>query len=365
MLSRIVGYDVAKCISIVLVVLIHFAYYVPIIADTAFNNFIIILFNASVPLFFMVNGALLFSKPLYISQHYRKTLHIVVLTLIWKTISALIMGAIVHVDPFHNGKIAFLQCLLFGNLDGFMLGHFWFLNALIMLYLIYPLLKTCYENENGKQCLRAIWIIAAIFTVGANACDTLLQVISYFFGIGQLSLTSALSQVNPFGAYGYTLLYFIGGGMLHDTAPSRWSMDNWKLNNSKPLLLSFFVLGWIILFMVQRFQNISSGVVFNVEAGYWNIATVIMTFSAFLLFKDMRFCHSSLRSLSKLIGDNTLGIYLLHMFFLMALAKPVAACNIKLPLFIDLGIIVLICTLCLVLTCLCKRIPVIKNLFKL
>lgn len=362
---RIVGYDVAKCMAIVLVVLIHFAYYVPFIADTSINNFIIILFNISVPLFFMVNGALLFSKPLDISRHYRKTLHIVVLTLIWKTISALIMGAIVHISPFRNGKVAFLQYLLFGNLDGIMLGHFWFLNALIMLYLIYPLLKVCFDNETGRQCLRAIWIMAAIFTVGTNACDTLLQVMSYFFGTAQLSLASSLSQINPFGAYGYTLLYFIGGGVLHDTARIKWTMGNRKLDHPKFLLLSFFIVGWIILFAIQRFQNISSGVVFNVEAGYWNIATVVMTFSAFLLFKDMRFRHSSPRSLFKLIGDNTLGIYLLHMFFLMALAGPVSSCNIKLPLIIDLGIVVLICAICLMLSLLCKKIPIVKILFKL
>lgn len=257
--SRIVGYDVAKCISIVLVVLIHFAYYVPLIADTSFNNFIIILFNVSVPLFFMVNGALLFSKPLDIPRHYRKTLHIVALTLVWKAISALIMGAIVHINPFRNGKVAFLQYLLFGNLDGFMLGHFWFLNALIMLYLIYPLLKVCYDSETGRTCLRTIWIITAIFTVGTNACDTLLQAISYFFGTGQLSLASALSQINPFGAYGYTILYFIGGGMLHDTTPSKWSMDNRKLSHLKPFFFcSSFLAGYYCLWF-SDFRTLVAG----------------------------------------------------------------------------------------------------------
>lgn len=51
MQKRIVGYDIMKSLSIYLVVLIHFGFYVPVTGDTLVNNFVLILTNVGVPLF--------------------------------------------------------------------------------------------------------------------------------------------------------------------------------------------------------------------------------------------------------------------------------------------------------------------------
>lgn len=183
MQKRIVGYDIMKSLSIYLVVLIHFGFYVPVTGDTLVNNFVLILTNVGVPLFFMVNGALLFPRSLDIKRHYIKTARIIALTLSWKVISAFIMGCIVHRNPFHLGKAAFVHYLLFGNLEGFDLGHFWFMNVLIMLYLIFPILKICFDSEMGREALRCLLVIILCFTVGASAFDILAAAASHFLGI--------------------------------------------------------------------------------------------------------------------------------------------------------------------------------------
>lgn len=365
--KRVFGFDLAKCVSIYLVILIHFAYYVPLIENTPLNNFFVILFNISVPLFFMVNGALLFSKSFTLKSHIQKTLRIICLVLVWKVLSALIMGMIEGISPFSGGKAAFLNYVLFGNLDGFMLGHFWFMNALIMLYLIFPILRICFDSETGKSSLVFLVVLVFGLTVVTNLFDTISSIASYYLGTPSLSFSGSLSQVNPFGVYGYTLVYFIGGGLIYHrnlNAPQSNELMNRTHSSARPLIL--FCIGWLALFLVQRFQWESRSVVFNVESGYWNIATVIMTFSAFLfLMRLQRPAAELICNLVETIGNNTLGIYLTHMFILMACSDWAASLNCKLSLPIDLLLVAAICFICLALSLLCKKIPIVRMLFKL
>lgn len=367
MSNRVFGFDAAKCISIYLVVLIHFAYYVPFIGNTPINNFFVILFNISVPLFFMVNGALLFTKPFCLKTHIKKTVRMICIVLAWKLLSILIMGAIEQTNPFAAGKVAFFNYLLFGNLEGFMLGHFWFMNALIMLYLIFPLLKICFDSSDGKSCLAYLVVLVFVLTGVTNLFDTVSSVLSYYAGTPAFSMSSSLSQINPFGLYGYAIVYFVGGALIYNQY-SRASRDSTasKRIPAGSKLLAVFLVGWFVLFLVQRFQWMSRDVIFNVESGYWNIATVAMTFSAFIfLLHTKQPASERVRLLIETVGSNTLGIYLTHMFILMACSDWAASLNCKLPLPVNLLLVVIVCAICLVISLLCKKIPAAKTLFKL
>lgn len=371
MQKRIVGYDIMKSLSIYLVVLIHFGFYVPVTGDTLVNNFVLILTNVGVPLFFMVNGALLFPRSLDIKRHYIKTARIIALTLSWKVISAFIMGCIVHRNPFHLGKAAFVHYLLFGNLEGFDLGHFWFMNVLIMLYLIFPILKICFDSEMGREALRCLLVIILCFTVGASAFDILAAAASHFLGITPFSITGDLSQINPFGTYGYTLLYFIGGGLLSREGLGTLIRDGANKAPSRLALSISFALGWLLLLLTWWFQRLSQSSPFTVVGGYWNIATVVMSFSLFGCCTSLKCQSKNLCAIFKVIGDNTLGIYFTHMFALVSLYRLIASSDfasvfdMKLPLPIDLGLVMLICLACLLVSIFFRKVPLLRALFKL
>ena len=67
--ERIQYLDIIKVIAIFLVVFCHFV----LLAETVPANLFMVSCWAGVPLFFMVNGALLFTRPLNLKKHIRKT----------------------------------------------------------------------------------------------------------------------------------------------------------------------------------------------------------------------------------------------------------------------------------------------------
>ncbi|WP_317416526.1 acyltransferase [Thermophilibacter provencensis] len=367
MKERIVGFDAIKSVSIYLVVLVHYSFYVPLIKDTPLANFIIILSNIGVPLFLAVNGALLFSKSLDVKRHYAKTARIVLITLVWRALSAWIMSLIVSQNPLERGMRAFLDYVLFGDLEGFMLGHFWFMNALIALYLLYPVIRICLDTLQGVFVVECLLGIVLLLTFVPNILDILVSVMSFYLGIPSFSFATVAQRINPFGSFGYVLVYFVGGGLLRQARNTPDSTDlSARISSaaSYKLVMTFFA-SWILLFLVQRFQRASLGPSFAVEGGYWNIATLLMTVSLFELFSRMRFNRPQFSRALRIIGDNTLGIYFTHMFALMALGQLADMLPAQLPLAINLLCVLLVCLACLLVSCSFRKVPLVRTLFNL
>lgn len=89
MQKRIQYLDIIKVISIFLVVFCHFV----LLAETIPANIFMVACWSGVPMFFMVNGALLFTRPLNLSKHIRKTLLIYIVLVLWKLIYLFSIGA--------------------------------------------------------------------------------------------------------------------------------------------------------------------------------------------------------------------------------------------------------------------------------
>lgn len=367
MKQRILGFDAIKALSIYLVVLIHYSFYVPLLRDTPLANFILISSNIGVPLFLAVNGALLFSKPLDVRRHYAKTARIVVLTVAWRALSACVMGFIVNRSPLENGGRAFLDYLLFGDLEGFMLGHFWFMNALIALYLLYPVIRACLDAPQGAVVVESLLCIVLMFTFVPNAADILISAMGHYLGTPAFSLTSALGRINPFGGFGYALVYFVGGGLLRRALDAPDSTGLFARIGSAAThgLVGVFAAGWALLFLVQQFQRASIGPSFTVDGGYWNVATLLMSMSLFVLLSRIRCNRLAVSTALRVIGDNTLGIYFTHMFLLMALRQPTVAMSVQLPLAANLLCALLVCLACLAISCALRRVPLVRVLFSL
>lgn len=79
--------DAMKTIGIVFVVTFHVLSATPLMpleSPSALLTYIIMaVFGCQVGLFFFVNGALLLSRPFSLERHVRKTLNLVLLTIIW------------------------------------------------------------------------------------------------------------------------------------------------------------------------------------------------------------------------------------------------------------------------------------------
>lgn len=74
--------NILKTIAIFCVCAIH----EPLFSESAFSNFSQMVLHIGVPLFFMVNGALLFNRPFDMKKHVRRTVNLIAVSLVWRVI---------------------------------------------------------------------------------------------------------------------------------------------------------------------------------------------------------------------------------------------------------------------------------------
>lgn len=132
--QRNVNLDLIKCIACICVVGLH--------AVGMSNYTIYYLCDCGVPLFFMVNGYLLLSREkIDYTYAFRKILHILKVVFLWNFLIAVpvLIFRQKIVNPFRLSFDSLLQ-------KGY-LWHFWFFGALIMIYLLLPLLHRFFGGK--------------------------------------------------------------------------------------------------------------------------------------------------------------------------------------------------------------------------
>ena len=97
--ARICFVDIMECIGLLFVVMYHATTY----NFNWLNNNSVLYFSryffntimaTCVPIFFFVNGYLLFGKKLDLKKHIKKTIKFIILTIIWSTIGFMIIMVI-------------------------------------------------------------------------------------------------------------------------------------------------------------------------------------------------------------------------------------------------------------------------------
>ena len=127
--------DLLKCIAIFFVIIYHNeCYNTNFIAnnESLFINIFRAILSTCVPLFFIVNGYLLFSKKFDLKKHTIKTIKLILLTIIWGVITAFLILKIKN-EPI-TAQIFFDTLLKMR--EGYV-NHLWFMGALICIYLIF------------------------------------------------------------------------------------------------------------------------------------------------------------------------------------------------------------------------------------
>ena len=275
MKSRRYDYDVLRVLSMLGVVYLHtaagslrsFSYH----SLWNFSNLITVMVTPAVPLFFMMSGALLLSeeKTGDLGQLFRRRIPKVLVPLLcWSAVS---LGYnFLRGDP--QAALTSLSRLL----NTPVLVPYWFLYALIPMYLISPLLKAMTDHLTDRQWdyMMALWAILTLglYTVRSFVPDTWELVFTEHWTL----------NLNMIGGY---LGYFLLGAYLE-----RWE----KLPSKKALagavifLVAFAAVGtwWDTydkMMYSDRFTN------------YLTLFTMALSVSIFLLAKS---CRRATRSAS-------------------------------------------------------------------
>lgn len=374
MKRRIVGYDVIKSIAMFFVVMLYYSFYTRFYSSGLVGTSVTVLCVVCVPLFFAVNGALLLPRAMDEAKHYRKTLNIIIVVTIWRLLAA---AFFVFIDGSHPVTVKNLFIFLLGGGFGdYPTGYFWFMNALIAVYLVLPVMKTAFDSER-KIVFKALLAVLIGFTVGKDSLRLVLQMVGSVTNHDFASTLNSLNEFYIFGSYGYVLLYFLVGGMVGRYLKQRQQGGS-DVNrhpvfgiSSGKACIGIFVC-YVLTLLIQRYQHAAHGTNLTVENGYWLLPTFIATVLILLVLGRARIQGFWAKTF-QVIGMNTFGVYMLHLAGLVLLSRLQS-----LPWFQFMGNLnsiavtllnIVLCgcvfAACLAVSVLLRKIPYIGRLFAL
>lgn len=362
--ERIFYLDLLKFLAIFLVCTYHFAW----ISNVSWNvniNFTIIINRAihnicsiCIPIFFMVNGALLLNKNLDIEKHYKSLLKLLIQYYIWRLITIIILMIINKTTD-----ISFLNFLnnwiLLNPVKGIDLSHFWFIPVLFGIQLIFPFIKTFIDNMDKQNFKYIIFflIILLITIFLPNDLNILKHLITKLNDIN----LSQIQQFSPIiGLIGVMLFYFIMGGLLQKYK------NKIKINNL--LLIIVSATGLLILLLEWYIQSkVSNSNFDSIFRGYQMFSTMLIAIPIFILISKIndKKIPVKIQKFVSLIGDNTLVIYYCHWIFCYVVINKINnlfSNYYSIPLNIIKSLIIV--TLFAIAGKILKKFPIIKYLFK-
>ena len=216
--SRLAHIDLMECIAIFFVIAYHAtAYSFDFLNNGSAADYSIYFFrtilSTCVPIFFFSNGYLLLNKSFDLKKHIKKMLRLSVLVVIW---SFVLMPLYLLIAGESLSLSAVIVPIV--NMDvRWGMNLFWYIGALICIYILFPLLKLAFDKE--KKLFYFFTIICALLTFGYKFINEIVLLLSPFTNVLENGIELPMvTMFNPFrGAYGYSFVYFCVGGIIGDS----------------------------------------------------------------------------------------------------------------------------------------------------
>lgn len=313
------------------------------------------ILSTGVPLFFFVNGYLLFNRGFELKKHIFKMIKLILLTGIWGGISLIVLMLI---ENEYMSIKDFLVALWTWK-DGW-INHLWFMGALICIYIFFPVLKNVYDTN--KKIFVYFIVICAIMTFGNRVLN----------GIGTIFLNLGMDYkqelnmyffniFDPFrGIYGYTFVYFCVGGLMYIILPYLSKFNRVKINCCALLgicISTICLAGWGIY--CSKITETVWDVVWN---GYDTIFTFGNVIFIFVLCLNYKGDNAKMRKVVNIISRNTIGIYFLHTLFIRLSVDYVKQFSFMCNLPGNLVYALLVMFICMIFILGLKKIPLLKKL---
>lgn len=344
--SRIVGLDLLKCIAIIFVISAHIPLFNPdYLNDGSLWQYFFFIAFEGVPLFLTVNGFLLLAKKeLNLKKHYLKTLKIAALFVIWSLI-LIVINLLYDKTPINRSVIIDLF-LKTGGEGSLYTSELWFLQYLIPLYIIYPLLHNAYHHN--KKLYDIIFYLVAFFTVGCQFIPLLANLLENRIRAQILmNLYAYLGRSSFLGPNAFHVFYFMLGGELQYHYQS--------IIKKKYLLAGLGLFGWFLCFGYGILACKING--YLITEHFTNTLMMAMMVVGIFAYIVSIKPQGIIRKAVMEIGSNTLGIFVIHTLVIRIVRIFVP---IGLPYnFLSVLLVLLISYL---LTVILKKLPVLREL---
>jgi len=276
------SFDVLRVIAMIMVIIIHVSnVYCRSFGFINSNSYIITLcFNTisrvSVPLFFMISGALLLDREFNFKKYINRIIKYLVLIIVWDIIYLIW-------EYFYLGETYDELYLLVISPYR---AHLWFLYSIIVIYMIQPILKFILDRANKvfKYILFILWISIGVLSMYMPFFSTNFSLVSY---IG----------------------FFIFGKYLYD----------YLKNNDLRKYNFIFVFMLILFYAFSIYLNYKASIKFNMFYNlFFAYRTPFITFNSIIIFILVyNLFHN--KKPNKIIGmfsSLSLGVYLIHGIYL-------------------------------------------------
>ena len=356
--KRLPHIDLLKCLAIYFVLIFHgtlYRYQVQpdMTAVQLLRFFFRTILSTCVPMFFFVNGYLLLNRPMDLGRHTRRTVRLILQTFFWTVFLLLIL------QPYYQEYFTWEE--LKDQIPVLKMdwnNQLWFLEDLIAIYLLFPLLKRTWDADKKSFC----WITGVVmFLCFGNSLLNLGMTLFNLFVKREFYLYEnglpIFFNYNPFGVrLTMGLAYFCLGGIAGKmeshlrSIPAKWR----NLAAVIGLALNCFVLG-MLGWRFSLYLGSTWDVVWN---GYGTVFTLGNVVSLYLLSMNVKKERPLLRS----IAGNTLGIYLTHDLIQKLIVKSVKQLPFMRSLTGTLIYAAALLLICLAVCRLLKKIPLVKHL---
>lgn len=317
--QRVVGFDFIKTIAILLVITIHMIYGSGL-PHAWYTHLLSTLTMVCVPLFIMVNGALLLNKPFNSAKHKRKVIQLIVLTIIWKIL--LLIFCYYTLDyEVDLSKASILSYLLGGNPPYGNIGYVWFLNFYIGLMILFPIIKMIFDSRKGIK-----WLIAAtlIYPIGGTLEMIYVPVANMLKINSSIEVFGHFDSMSPFSYVSSTLiLIFLIGGIIWREHLSQQSNRKHAVRTKSRIInlvikhpissaIITGILCYAIMYAIVCYDNaFVNHDWWDVSERYANLFTVGLTSSLFYLLSIAKYPKPIAR-FSIFMGSRTFSIYIMH-----------------------------------------------------
>lgn len=341
MKERDYSLDFLRVISMILVIFIHMSnFYCRAFGDisdisymgaTIFNG----LARISVPIFFMISGALLI-KGEHDDKKYKKRILTYVLILLFWNLAYYFWNVFYIKDTVFNIK-DLVESLFIPTKR-----HLWFMYAIIGIYIVLPFIQSMFKNMDDK--LKKLYMYLWLGLCGGVYMITLL-----------LGRSSTIDYPIPLIQNAYYLGYFIAGYIIYEHIN--------KLANKKTLKY------WVI-YIVSSVVIIGSTYILSMEFNkyyesmfaYRSIFMMLASISMFIIVvvnKD-KILNKGVIKVLNFVSPYSFGIYLTHVLFLNLLTENFNI--LKINSFIGIPVFSLLLTIVsLIFVYILKKLPLLKK----
>ncbi|MFN8412966.1 MAG: acyltransferase family protein [Anaerolineales bacterium] len=296
----IVWVDFIRSISIVLVVVIHSTgpllnKWKEIISSTDWMvaDFLVSFSRASVPLMFMISGYLLLSRQESISDFYMKRFRKVIVPLIIWSIFYLVWQ-----NGYRNYTIInMVKAIVYEILTGPASYHFWFLYALIAIYILTPLIR---RFTFAAEEIHLWYAVGAWFIFGP-----IKKMVERVFGF-----EVAIDFGFLVDYVGYFLMGYLLGRM-------KFSKKVFVL-----AVVTYLIAAGYTVFATYALSNLA-GDYDGYYQWYLTLNAALMSCGAFVVLKTLgeNISNEKLGEWLHHFASVSFGIYLIHVFFLIVLKR--------------------------------------------